>query len=214
MKRNLQALVVPASIAASFLIGCSSPTEDETKQTVTYPVTQPEPAPAPKPEVLTRHESVLLSYTGTITDIDYPNREMTLKDSEGRYETFYVDRRVQRFNEAKVGDKVSMDYYLAVDAEVRKPTAEEEQNPLVVVQTAGRAGSDAAPAAHDRRQIRAVVTIEAMDRAAQTLTVKGPRGKHFTARVVDPSRYEKVRIGDTILMTFTESTAISLKPAN
>jgi len=235
MKRNLQTLAVPASIAASFLIGCSSapkitdrtdPTrtsvvhveegydtfgrkwEDETKQPVTQPVT-----PAGKPEVLSRNEFVLLSYTGTITDIDYPNREMTLKGPEGRLETFFVDKKAQRLNEAKVGDKVSADYYLGVNAEVRKPTAEEEQNPLVVLETAGRAGPDAPPAAHSMRRIRAVVTIESLDRRAQTVTVKGPRGKYFTARVADPSRWEKVRIGETILMTFTESTAISLKPA-
>jgi hypothetical protein len=231
MKRKLQTLAGPAVIAASFLTGCSSPPnitdradatrpsavqvqegydtfgrkwEGETKQPVT---------PAPKPEVLRRHEYVLLNYTGTITDIDYPNREMTLKSPEGRFETFYVDKDVRRFNEAKVGDKVSMDYYLGVNAEVRKPTPEEEQNPLVVLETAGRAGPDAPPEARGMRQIRAVVTIESLNRTAQTLTVKGPRGKYFTARVVDPSRFEKVRIGDTILMTFTESTAISLKPA-
>ena len=58
-----------------------------------------------------------------------------------------------------------------------------------------------------------MVTVEAMDRTAQTVTVKGPRGKYYTARVNDPSRLDKVRIGDSILMTFTEATAISLKPA-
>ena len=157
--------------------------------------------------------SVLLNYTGTITDIDYPNREMTLKGPQGQLETFVVDKKVQRFNEAKVGDKVSMDYYLGFNAEVRNPTAEEEQNPLVVLDTAGRAGPDAAPAAYDMRRIRAVVTIVGLDPSAQTVTVKGPRGKYFTARVADPSRLEKVRIGETILMTFTEATAISLKPA-
>ena len=157
--------------------------------------------------------SVLLNYTGTIIDIDYPNREMTLKGPEGRLETFVVDKKVQRFNEAKVGDKVSMDYYLGFNAEVRKPTAEEEQNPLVVLESAGRAGPDAAPAADDMRRIRAVVTIEAMDKSAQTVTVKGPRGKYFIARVADPSRLEQVRIGETIVMTFTEAAAISLKPA-
>jgi hypothetical protein len=52
-----------------------------------------------------------------------------------------------------------------------------------------------------------------MDRAAQTVTVKGPRGKYYVARVVDPSRFDRVRIGETILITFTEATAISLKPA-
>lgn len=166
-----------------------------------------------KPEVMTRSNSVRLTYTGTITDIDYASREMTLKGSDGRVETFYVDKTVQRFNEAKVGDKVSMDYYLGVSAEVRKPTAEEEQNPLVVLDTAGKTGPDAAPAAYDVRQIRAVVTIESLDRKAQTVTVKGPRGKYFTARVADASRFERVRIGDKILMTFTEATAVSLKPA-
>jgi hypothetical protein len=178
--------------------------EDETKEPV---------PPAAKPEVMSRTDFVLLNYTGTITDIDYPNREMTLKSSQGQLETFAVDKKVQRFNEAKVGDKVSIDYYLGFNAEVRKPTAEEERNPLVVMETAGRAGPDAPAAAHSMRRIRAVVTIEGLDRAAQTITVKGPRGKYFVARVVDPSRFERVRVGETILMTFTEAAAISLKPA-
>jgi hypothetical protein len=108
---------------------------------------------------------------------------------------------------------VSMDYYLGVSAEVRKPTAEEEQNPLVVLDTISKTGRESAPAAYDARQIRAVVTIESLDRAAQTITVKGPRGKYFTTRVADPSRFERVRIGDTILLTFTEATIVSLKPA-
>jgi len=183
------------------------------------PVPPPEPVPvavgtAPQPEMLTRSDSVVLNYTGTITDIDYTTREMTLQNQEGKLETFVVDKKVQRFNEAKVGDKVSMDYYLGYNAEVRKPTPEEEQTPLLVLDTSTRAGSGTAPAAHDTRRIRAVVTIEGLNRAAQTMTVKGPRGKYFVARVDDPSRFERVRIGDTILMTFTEATAISLKPAN
>ena len=91
--------------------------------------------------MLSRNEFVLLNFTGTITDIDYANREMTLKGPQGRIETFVVDKKVQRFNEAKVGDKVSVDYYLGFNAEVRKPTAEEEQNPLVVLETDGQGGA-------------------------------------------------------------------------
>jgi hypothetical protein len=63
------------------------------------------------------------------------------------------------------------------------------------------------------RRIRAVVTIEGLDRRAQTVTVKGPRGKYFVARVADPSRLEQVHIGETIVLTFTEAAAVSLKPA-
>jgi len=227
---------MPAAIAASFLVGCSSPPPitDRTDPTRTSavqvqegydtlgrkwadqtppPVPPPQEPPSTKPEMLTRHEFVLLNYTGTITDIDYPNREVSLQDSQGRIETFSVDKNVRRLKEAKVGDKVSVDYYLGVNAEVRKPTAEEEQNPLVVLETDSRARADDPPAAGGVRHIRAVVTIEALDRPNQTLTVKGPRGKHFVARVADPSRFEQVKIGDTIVMSFTEAAAISLKPA-
>jgi hypothetical protein len=163
--------------------------------------------------VLGRTDLVLLNFTGTITDIDYTNREVTLQDRQGRIETFAVDKNVQRLNEAKVGDKVSMDYYVGFNAEVRKPTAEEQQNPLVVVEAAGRAGPEAAPEASAVRHIRAVVTIEGLDRPTQTVTVKGPRGKYFVARVADPTRLEQVHIGETIVLIFSEAAAISLKPA-
>jgi len=239
MKRTLQTLgllAVPAAIAATFLVGCAShpsitdrtdPTrsssvqasegydtlgrkwDDQSKQ----PAPPPPETPAPKPPVLGRTDFVLLNFTGTITDIDYTNREITLQDPQGRIETFSVDKNVQRLNEAKVGDKVSLDYYIGFNAEVRKPTAEEQQNPLVVTEVAGRAGPDAAPAAGAVRHIRAVVTIEGLDRPTQTVTVKGPRGKYFVARVADPSRLEQVHIGETIVLIFTEAAAISLKPA-
>jgi hypothetical protein len=165
-----------------------------------------------KPVVETRTDSVQVNYTGTIMDIDSTSREMTLLGSNGHMATFYVDKSVQRFNEAKVGDKVSLDYYIGVSAEIRTPTAEEKQNPLVVLDTAGKTGPATAPAAYDVRHIRAVVTIESLDRKAQTVTVKGPRGRYFTTRVADPSRLDRVRVGDNILMTFTEATAVSLKP--
>ena len=217
MKRTLQTLVVPAAIAANFLYGCSTPLKiidrtDPTRPSIVQ-VQENYDTFGRKWEVLSRNEALLLTYTGTITDIDYADREMTLRGSQGDVESFVVDKKVQRFNEAKVGDKVSLDYYLGFNAEVRSPTAEEKQNPLVVVDTASRAGPDAAPAAYDTRRIRAVVTIVRLDPSAQTVTVKGPRGRYYTARVVDASRLEKVRVGQTIVMTFTESTAISLKPA-
>lgn len=238
MKRTLQTvavLVVPATIAASFLVGCSShpsitdrtdPTRPSSVQVQEgydtlgrkwdepskQPPTPPE-TPAQKTPMLSRTDLVVLNFTGTITDVDYTNREVSLQDREGRIETFAVDKSVQRLNEAKVGDKVSVDYYAGFNAEVRKPTPEEEQNPLVVTEAAGRAGPGAAPAAGAVRHIRAVVTIEGLDRPTQTVTVKGPRGKYFVARVADPSRLQQVHIGETIVLIFTEAAAISLKPA-
>jgi len=226
MKKHLQTFAVPAAIAASFLVGCGSPRitartdpdypsivqvqqgydtfgrrwEDEAKQ----------PAES---KMISRNVSTTRNFTGTITDIDYPEREVTLKDAQGQEQTFSVSKDVQRFSEAKVGDKVSIDYYYGFNAEVRKPTEEEQKNPLVVLSATGRAGPDETPAGASMRQIRAVVTIAALDREDQTITVKGPRGKYYVAQVADPSRFDQVNIGDTIVMTFTEAQAVSLTPA-
>jgi hypothetical protein len=218
MKNNLRLLVVPAAIATGLLFGCSS--EKITART--------DPGASSialvnagydtfgrrwGSDMITGSNSMVLNITGTITEIDYATRELTLKDPQGQTETFVVDQSVQRFNQAKVGDKVSMDYYLGYIAEVRKPTPEEVQNPLVVVQTGRTTGPDAAPAGSVTRQIRAVVTVADMGRAAQTVTVKGPRGKYFVARVADSSNFNKLHVGDTIVLTFNEAAAISLKPA-
>jgi hypothetical protein len=218
MKRHLCMLAVPAAIATSLLFGCN--TEKITARN--------DPAAASADQVaagydtfgrkwgtdmITRSNSQVLQFTGTITAIDYPTRELTITDSQGRSETFTVGEEVQRFNEAKVGDKVALDCYLSYNAEVRKPTAEEAQNPLLVQESLSRTGRDTAPGGTATRRIREVVTIESMDRAAQTVTVKGPQGKYFVAGVENPSNFDKVHVGDTVVLTFNEATAISLKPA-
>ena len=82
MKRNLLTHAVPASIAASFLFGCSTPRiADRTDPTRPSAVqvqesydtfgrkwedqTKPPVTPAAKPEVLSRNDFVLLSFTGS-----------------------------------------------------------------------------------------------------------------------------------------------------
>src|SRR5690349_10166091 len=130
MKRNLQRLAVPAAIAAVFLTGCSTPLAITGRTDPTRPslvqVQEGYDTFGRKWEVLRRHEFMLLSYTGTITDIDYTTREMTLQAPGRGRETFVVNKDVHRFNEARVGDQVSLDYYLGVCAEVREPTNEEK----------------------------------------------------------------------------------------
>jgi hypothetical protein len=162
---------------------------------------------------LGREDQILLTVSGTITDIDYKSREVTLKGPQGHTETFVVDEKVKRLDEAKVGDKITLDYYLGFNAELRKPTSDEKKNPIQVLEAAGKTGKDEAPAAGGVRRIKALVTIEGLDRPTQTVTVKGPLGRYFVARVADPSRLEKAHIGDTVVIIFTEAAAVSLNKA-
>ncbi|MCU0772194.1 MAG: hypothetical protein MUE94_10575 [Verrucomicrobia bacterium] len=158
-------------------------------------------------------KSILVSITATVEAIDHKTREVTLKGPLGNTVTFTVDKRVKRLKEVKVGDTVEADYYVSVAAELRKPTPEEEKNPLVVLEAAGRAPKGTSPAGGGLRQFKVVTTVEGLDRTTETITVKGPGGNSLTARVEDPSRLTQIHIGDTIVVTYTEALAVSLEKA-
>src|SRR6516164_2806370 len=102
MKTNLQMFAVAAAIATSLLFGCSSEKitarTDPTAPSVTQ-VSQGYDTLGRKwgSDMITRSNSMVLNFTGTITDIDYANRELSLMDPQTRIETFVVDPEVQRF---------------------------------------------------------------------------------------------------------------------
>jgi hypothetical protein len=158
-----------------------------------------------------RTEAVLATVTASVESINLTNREVTLKGPMGNTVTFTADPKIKRLDEVKVGDFVRADYFISVAAEVRKPTAEEEKEPLMMVEDSGKSPAGATPAAVAARRFKVVTTIEGLDRPTRTVTVKGPHGNYLTARVADPSRLTQVRIGETIVITFTEAVAISLE---
>ena len=164
-----------------------------------------------QPGTLGRKDSMLVSVTAKVEDIDLAKREVTLKGPLGNSETLIVDKAIKRFDEIKVGDLIQADYYISVAAELRKPTREEKKNPLVAVEAVGKGPKDESPAGLGVRKFKVVTTIEGLDRQTQTVKVRGPRGHYLTARVADPSRLTQARIGDTIVIVYTEALAISLE---
>lgn len=160
-----------------------------------------------------RKDVILVSITASVEAIDQDSREVTLKGPLGNSVTFTVDQRVKRLNEVMVGDNIRAEYYVSFAAEVRKPTAEEEKTPLVVLEAKAKAPPGTSPKAGGLRRFKVVTTVEGLDRPTETITVKGPRGNFLTARVADPSRLTQVRIGETIIVTYTEALAISLEKA-
>jgi hypothetical protein len=163
---------------------------------------------------ITRTDAELTTVTATVQAINPEKREVTLRGSRGNETTFIVDSRVKRLDEVKVGDVVKADYYISLAAELRKPTPEEEKNPLTVTGDTSTAPATASPANREARRVKAVTTIEAIDRSAKTITIKGPRGNSLTTRVEHPENLEKMKIGENIVITYTEALAISLEKVN
>jgi hypothetical protein len=159
-------------------------------------------------------DHVLVTATAKVQELDLEKRELTLKGPLGDMATVKVDPAVKRLNEIKVGDEVTAKYYISVAAELREPTEEEKANPIMVVTGAAKAPKSDAPAAAAVNVIRVVATVEGLERPTRLLTLKGPRGKYLTVRARDVKRLEKLHLGDTIVVTFTEALAISVEKAN
>lgn len=160
---------------------------------------------------LSREDAVLVSITARVEAIDLAKREVTLKGPLGNVVTFTADKSVKRLDEFKVGDDVEADYFVAFAAEARPATDEEKATPLTVLEAKAKAPRGTDPAAGGLRVIKAVVTVEGLDRPTKSLTVKGPAGNLHTVQVENVANLSKLRLGDTIVVTYAEALAVSLE---
>ena len=159
----------------------------------------------------TRSKEKLVSIVAKVEAINMATREVTVKGPQGNSVTFTVDKRVSRLNEIAVGDDIVADYYVSLAAELRAPTAAEKAAPVVVLTETAKAPADTQPAAGALRIIRAVVTVEGLDRPTKSLTIAGPNGNMATVQVEDVAALSKLRLGDTLIVTYTEALAVSLE---
>src|SRR5688572_16544423 len=160
---------------------------------------------------MSTEEEVLVSMTAKVEAVDLEKRELTLKGPLGDVTTVTVDKAVKRLDEVKKGDEVTAKYYVSVAAELREPTPEEKENPIMMVTGSAKAPKSADPAAGGLRVIKVVATVEGLQRPTRIVTLKGPRGNYMNVRAKDPKRLEKLHLGDTIVVTFTEALAIAVE---
>jgi SH3 domain-containing YSC84-like protein 1 len=159
---------------------------------------------------LTAEDSILVSVTAKVEAIDHAAREITLRDELGHVVTFSVDKRVKRLNEVQEGDEITAAYYISLAGELRPPTEEEKQNPIVIQAGAARAPKGTEPAAGALRTIRVVTTVAGLDLPTQTVTLTGPMGNYATVRAKNVDNLKKLHLDDTIVVTYTEALAIAV----
>jgi hypothetical protein len=201
MKRT-QLLIFSSALFAATLGACSSqekPKESAAAQAATEP--------------LRVERAIETSVTATVKQVNYATREVTLADQSGNELTIVADQSVQRLNEVKVGDEVVAVYRATLVGELREPTAEERANPIVAVAAAGRAPMSSAPAGGVGTIVRVVTTVQAIDLPNMRVTLQGPMGDLVIVKARNKQNVERLKINDTIVITFSEAMAVSLEPA-
>ncbi len=148
---------------------------------------------------------------GTITALDTESREVTVIGQEGNIVTLIAGDEVERFNELEIGDLIKLEYWIYMMAEFRNPTKEELAEPLVIIAEAGKVDLDLPPGAAIGALVKAVVTVEVVNRPFMDVVVKGPQGNFMTIPVEDPSLIEMLNVGRVVILTYGEAMALYIE---
>jgi hypothetical protein len=150
--------------------------------------------------------------TATIESIDSTNRSITLHFDDDTTDTFTAGPEVRRFDELKVGQKVSFRYYESVAYTLRKAgstapaPAPEDTSALTPAPGLGPGGTIA-------RQQTSTVTVIRVNPDRPSITVKRDDGHVATRLVKDRKHLVGIAPGDRIDITYTEALLVSVSPA-
>jgi Cu/Ag efflux protein CusF len=146
--------------------------------------------------------------TGVVEAIEASTRKVTLRKPDGTMVTTVAGPEIKRFDEVKVGDKITARYYDNVVLRVKRPGESDE-----VSAVSGTTGSgQASPGGTKAKQMTLTVTITAIDTTTPSITFTGPEGYKYTSKVQDPVALSKVKVGDKVDIVWTEALLVSLEP--
>jgi hypothetical protein len=148
--------------------------------------------------------------TARITAIDHDARLVTLAQPDGVTETIECGPEVDRFDELKVGDTVTMRYYRSVVYVVRKAG-----QPRTLPATSGTPslarGHGKRPAATLSRQQTTIVTVEAIDSKVPAITGLTDDGRRVSFQVPRRKDIAGLKVADRVEIVYTEALVISVE---
>jgi hypothetical protein len=144
----------------------------------------------------------------TITAIDSKNRTATLQFPNGKTRTFTVSEEAHNFDQAKVGDVVTLKYMEAFAIGLEKaPGAKPSKS---VSEDMVRAKKGEKPGGAVQRTVTVIGTVTAVDAKTQVVTVRGPEDGEADIHVKDPAKLKNVKVGDLVKATYTEALVIAV----
>jgi Cu/Ag efflux protein CusF len=176
-----------------------------------------EPPPAPTVATTTTEgdgkiqQTSVVTVTATVQAIDYKTRLVTLLGPEGDTLTITASPEVRNLDQVKRGDLVVVGYEESIALQLKKPGEAEPE--VKTAEVTERAAVGAKPGAGAADSVSVTTKIIKIDKKNQRVTLKGPEGNTAVVTVKDPSRLDKVKVGDLVEITYTQALAISVEKA-
>jgi Cu/Ag efflux protein CusF len=148
--------------------------------------------------------------TAMIMGIDRTTRDITLRGPKGNWIVVTAGPEVKNFDQMDVGDQVHARYIEALVLELKKG------NDLAVTRTDEASAKGAMPGAQPHgvagRRITVVADVVAVNRATQTVTLRGPQ-LTVDVKVTDPDQLRRIKKGDQVYATYTQALAMVVEAA-
>lgn len=161
---------------------------------------------------VSREETQVSSMRARVAEVDQKTRIVTLVDSTGAKTRFRADEAVKNLPQVKVGDEVVGTLIESLAVEVRKATPEDQKTPASVTEALATAEPGQKPAGLYLRQVQGLYTIDSIDKARGGGTLRDASGKTAFVKVRDPSVLDRVKVGDTVVVTLTQGLSLEVVP--
>jgi len=146
-----------------------------------------------------------------VVSVDKKTRTLTLKGPGGKVADVAVGEEVKNFDQIRAGDRVVVRVMQSLMLELQK--VKSGASGITATEGAVKAQPGQRPGVAAAREISAIATVTKVDPKAKTIDLKGPRGNTVTLDVQNPEHFKVVKVGDEVLVTYTEAVAISVEPA-
>lgn len=168
---------------------------------------QPAASSSPTSNEAVRSITVITIH-GKIVGVDRSKKLVKLEGPQGEKITLKVENPYN-LKAAKVGEPVVTRFYEVVTIRTKKPG---ETVPVASLQGGiATARPGGVPGAVAEQQGSLLVTVEAIDEAKGTATVKAPDGTVETVKARDPGNLKRLKVGDELVVTLARALAISLE---
>jgi hypothetical protein len=142
---------------------------------------------------------------GTIETIDQNTRAMNIRTADGKFVAVTVPESVTRFHELKVGDSVKATYNNNVNVRLKPPG----EPPI---DSAGTSYANKGVASGTQGMVRMMTaSVVGIDRGASSISFEGPNGWKYSRRVVDPTVFDQVKVGDRVDITWNTDLTVSVE---
>ena len=146
--------------------------------------------------------------SATVAAVDQASRVVTLKMQDGSTTRFVAGPEVKNLAQVQKGDIVTIEYAQAMAVMLKKTSSPIRER--IVTEASQGAAAGQKPAGVVMRDVKIIATVQAVDAAKGTVTLRGPEHT-VSLKVKDPAMLKGVKVGENVEVDYTEAAALKVE---